>query len=65
MQSISGEDYRITSMAFEALREAAESHLVCTLEDAYSLAHHAKRCTLMKRDIELIMTLRQSYGQTM
>lgn len=53
------ETMRITTMAVEALREAAESYLVGTMEDAYQLAVHAKRVTLMPRDIQLIVSLRR------
>ena len=46
-------------MAVEALREAAESYLTGTFEDAYLLAIHAKRVTLFPRDIQLLINLRR------
>jgi histone H3 len=54
---------RFTVMSLEALREAAESYLVCTFEDAYRLAIHAKRVTLFPRDIELVLSLRREFGE--
>jgi histone H3/H4 len=59
-----GDDIRITTMAVEAIREAAESYLVCTMEDAYSLAVHAKRVTLFPRDIALVVGLRREFGNS-
>ena len=49
-------------MALDALREAAESYLVHTMEDANRLARHAKRVTLFPIDIELLMSLRRDFG---
>eukprot|EP01025_Chloroclados_australasicus_P016116 TRINITY_DN1793_c0_g1_i1.p7 TRINITY_DN1793_c0_g1~~TRINITY_DN1793_c0_g1_i1.p7 ORF type:complete len:140 (-),score=13.23 TRINITY_DN1793_c0_g1_i1:961-1380(-) len=40
-----------------ALQEAAEAFLVQVMEDAYFCALHAKRVTLMPRDIRLAMRL--------
>ena len=62
ISEISGENYRITKLAFEALREAAESQLVCTLEDAYLLAIHAKRVTLMKCDMKSYEIVTRAHG---
>ena len=63
MINLVGDNFRITAMAVEAIREAAESYLVCTMEDAYQLAIHAKRVTLFPRDIELVVSLRRDFGQ--
>jgi histone H3/H4 len=52
-------EYRLTTMAAEALREAAESYVVGVLEDAYQLSIHAKRVTLFPRDIQLVIQLRR------
>ncbi len=50
--------YRITEIALEALREASESILVHLFEDAYLLALHAKRVTLMNRDMQLVLRVK-------
>ena len=51
-------EYRFTEMAVEALREASENVLTSLFEDSYLLALHAKRVTLMPRDIALCLNLR-------
>ena len=53
-----GEMYRWQKSAIECMQEAAEAYLVCLLSDANLCALHAKRVTLMPRDIALIMRLR-------
>lgn len=52
---------KITQSAVEALRESSESFLVHLFEDSYLLSLHAKRVTLMPRDICLITRLK--YGE--
>lgn len=52
---------RITEMAIEALREAAECLLTSIFEDSYLLALHAKRVTLFPRDMALLLNLRRDY----
>ena len=54
----SGAPLHITPTALEALREAAECYLVSVFEDAYMIALHSKRVTLMAKDITLLMSLR-------
>ncbi|RMZ93423.1 histone H3, partial [Brachionus plicatilis] len=53
---------RITEMAVEALREASENVLVSVFEDSYLLALHAKRVTLMPRDISLLLRIRNDFN---
>lgn len=48
----------ITQTAFEALQTATEAYVEGRLEDANLLALHARRVTLMVRDLELINYLR-------
>ncbi|XP_011200411.2 histone H3.3 type c [Bactrocera dorsalis] len=48
----------ITQTAFEALQTATEAYVEGRLEDANLLALHARRVTLMVRDLELIHYLR-------
>ena len=49
---------RFESVALEALRVAAEDYLVRLLHDANLCAIHARRVTLMVRDIQLARRLR-------
>lgn len=62
MQSMSVQPYRITPEALMALQEATEAYLVFFIEDAFRLALHAKRVTLMNRDMQLVAFLRKNYG---
>ncbi|KAJ7529487.1 hypothetical protein O6H91_15G053600 [Diphasiastrum complanatum] len=52
-------DNRITGEAISALHEATENHLTTLFEDAYLCAQHAKRVTLMPRDLMLAMRIRK------
>ena len=52
--------FRWQRAAIECLQEAAEAYIVCYLSDSYLCSLHAKRVTLMVRDIELIRRLRGS-----
>lgn len=51
-------DLRLQSTAVLALQEAAESYLVGLFEDANLCAIHAKRVTLMPKDIQLARRIR-------
>jgi histone H3 len=51
-------DVRIQSTALLALQEAAEMHLIQLFEDANLCALHAKRVTVMTRDIQLARRIR-------
>ena len=53
-----GMGFKWQKAAIECLQEASEAYLVCLLSDAYLCSLHAKRVTLMYRDIELIRRLR-------
>lgn len=53
---------RWQSTAIMALQEAAEAYLVHLFEDANLCAIHAKRVTIMTRDIELARRLRGRWG---
>ena len=44
---------RIQEIAIEALQEAAETYLVRLFDDANLCALHARRITLMAKDIQL------------
>ena len=44
--------------ALDCLQEAAEAYLVSVMCDSNLLSHHAKRVTLMPRDMRLLRILR-------
>ncbi len=50
-------DLRFQSAALLALQEAAEAYLVCLFEDSNACALHAKRVTIMPKDIALARRL--------
>ena len=51
-------DARITAQAFAALQEAAEAYLIGLFEDTNLCAIHAKRVTIMPKDIQLARRIR-------
>ena len=51
-------DLRFQSFAIQALHEAAEAYLVSLFEDTNLCAIHAKRVTVMPRDMELARRIR-------
>lgn len=51
-------DFRFQTQAVYALQEAAESYLVGLFEDANLCAIHAKRVTLMSKDLYLARKIR-------
>ncbi len=53
-----GSEFRWQQAAIECLQEACEAYLVCYFSDAYLCSLHAKRVTLMPRDMQLIGHLR-------
>ena len=55
---VSPRDYRWQASAMMALQEATEAHLVSLFEDAYLCTIHAKRVTLMPKDIQLARRIR-------
>ena len=52
------EEYRWQAVAMLALQEAAETHLVGLFEDANLCAVHAKRVTIMPKDMQLSRRIR-------
>ena len=52
------QDIRMQETALEALQEAAETYLVRLLDNANLCALHARRVTLMPRDIQLARRIR-------
>ena len=55
-------DSKVTTGAIEALQTAAESHLVGLFQDANMCAIHARRETLMKKDMHLAKKIRKDRG---
>ena len=53
-----GKQMRVTEMAVEALREASEMIITNIFEDSNLLAIHAKRVTLMAKDMQLLLKLK-------
>ncbi len=53
-----GDDYRWQTPAVFAVQEAAEAYLVGLFEDTNLCAIHAKRVTIMPRDIHLARRIR-------
>ena len=51
-------DIRFQSLAVLALQEAAEAHLIGLFEDTNLCALHAKRVTIMPKDIQLARRIR-------
>lgn len=54
-------DLRWQSSAIGCLQESSEAYLVNFLSECNLLAHHAKRVTIMVKDIQLARELRHSY----
>ncbi|KAJ3023309.1 centromeric DNA-binding histone H3-like protein cse4 [Thoreauomyces humboldtii] len=57
-----GQPPRWQSTAIMALQEAAEAFMVHLFEDANLCAIHAKRVTIMQRDIQLARRIRGPWG---
>ena len=51
-------DLRFQSSAIEALQEATESYIVSMFEDTNLCAIHAKRVTIMPKDLQLARRIR-------
>ena len=51
-------NFRISSSAVYALQEATEAFIINILEDANLCSFHAKRVTLMDRDIRLTQRIK-------
>ncbi|KAL0251191.1 hypothetical protein GEMRC1_000404 [Eukaryota sp. GEM-RC1] len=57
-----GDTLRFQSVALEALQEAAENYLVGLFEDSNLCVLHAKRVTLMVKDMSLALRLRGDHS---
>ena len=59
---LGGESLRWQSQAIQALQEAAEAFMVHLFEDTNLCAIHAKRVTIMQKDIQLARRIRGAWG---
>jgi len=59
---VGGDSMRWQSQAIMALQEAAEAFMVHLFEDANLCAIHAKRVTIMQKDIQLARRIRGAWG---
>ena len=57
-EALSGKEYRWQARALFALQQAAEAYMVAYLCDANLLAIHAKRSTIMEKDMVLVRRMR-------
>lgn len=55
---LSGEPLRFTREAMQVLQFATESYTIGLFEDAYLCTRHAKRVTLMTKDLALARRIR-------
>jgi histone H3/H4 len=55
------EPFRFTPQALQAFHVASEDYLVGLFEDSYLCALHAKRVTLMRKDMNLARRIRGDY----
>ncbi|CAD8067883.1 unnamed protein product [Paramecium sonneborni] len=58
LAGFSEKEMRFQSSAILALQEATEAFIVNMLEDSVICAHHARRITVMQRDINLARRIR-------
>ena len=59
---IDGDSLRWQSQAIQALQEAAEAFMVHLFEDTNLCAIHAKRVTIMQKDVQLARRIRGAWG---
>ena len=58
MQDETNKDYRMQASALAALQEASEDYLVRLMEDTNICAIHARRVTILPKDMQLARRLR-------
>ncbi|CAD6578472.1 MAG: centromeric DNA-binding histone H3-like protein cse4 [Alectoria sarmentosa] len=59
---VDGDSLRWQSQAIQALQEAAEAFMVHLFEDTNLCAIHAKRVTIMQKDVQLARRIRGAWG---
>ncbi|KAH8034241.1 hypothetical protein HPB51_021954 [Rhipicephalus microplus] len=57
-----GHDFAMQTLALEALHEASEAVLVQLLEGTNTIAHNARRVTIMPRDMRALLTIIRGHG---
>lgn len=62
MVPINGEAFRWQSQAIQALQESCEAFMVHLFEDTNLCAIHAKRITIMQKDVQLARRIRGAWG---
>jgi len=58
VHKIKGDGYRVQASALEAFQESTEAYIIDLFEDTQLCAIHAKRVTIMVRDMQLARRLR-------
>ncbi|MCJ1456120.1 centromeric DNA-binding histone H3-like protein cse4 [Mycoblastus sanguinarius] len=59
---VGGDSLRWQSQAIQALQESAEAFMVHLFEDTNLCAIHAKRVTIMQKDVQLARRIRGAWG---
>merc|ERR1712168_1318235 len=59
ISAIGGEEYRWQGLAVEALQRAAEAYMTSLFEQSNLMALHAKRVTVMPKDVNLVLRIRE------
>lgn len=62
MVPTNGEAFRWQSQAIQALQESCEAFMVHLFEDTNLCAIHAKRVTIMQKDVQLARRIRGAWG---
>ena len=62
MVPVGGESFRWQSQAIQALQESCEAFMVHLFEDTNLCAIHAKRVTIMQKDVQLARRIRGAWG---
>lgn len=60
MMNASQESLRVTGEALAALQSSSETYLTQLMEDSYLLALHRHRVTLLPRDMQITLYIRNS-----
>lgn len=60
--NITGEEFMMQKLALQALQEASEAVIVALLEGSNVLAQHARRVTIMEKDLATLLRIIRSCG---
>lgn len=64
VQGITSKDFRFSKIGLEAMQEATEAYLVKLFENANLAAIHAKRVTVMPKDMQLAKRVQSSFSSS-